>query len=131
MFCGLWDFTGDYRATGHFTSMHIGGGHIGAYAAMALPFTLAVLALRPRGSGTALSAIVAISLGGGYTLAASMARTAYAAGVLGLLASGFLSVIAGRRRSGAGAGARGAVHCRACRGCRDDRDARALQHIFR
>ncbi|MBS0640750.1 MAG: hypothetical protein JSS43_12800 [Proteobacteria bacterium] len=98
MFCGLWDFTGDYRATGQFTSMHVGGGHIGAYAALALPFTLALLALRPRALGL-LSAAITL-LGGGYTLAASMARTAYAAGVFGLLVSGFVSVTAGRRRSG-------------------------------
>ena len=38
VFTGLFDFTTDYRVVGSFSSMNVGGGHIGAYIAMALPF---------------------------------------------------------------------------------------------
>jgi uncharacterized membrane protein len=40
VFTGLFDFTTDYRVVGTFFSMNVGGGHISAYIAMALPFLL-------------------------------------------------------------------------------------------
>lgn len=46
LFVDLLDFTSDYRAIGPFASMHFGGGHIGAYLAIALPFLVWSL---PRG----------------------------------------------------------------------------------
>ena len=95
LFCGLLDFTGDYRATGQFTSMHVGGGYIGAYAALALPFALSLATLRPRVLGVLLAPIALLL--GGYTLAASMARTAFGAGGMGLGATVLVGVTARRR----------------------------------
>jgi hypothetical protein len=102
LYCGLFDFSGDYRVAGPFSSMRVGGGHIGAYAALALPFTLALLTLRPRHFA------VAVTLGGliagGYTLAATLARTAFAAGAAGMLATGFAMICGRDRRSAAPVG---------------------------
>ena len=60
--------------------MHIGGGHIGAYVALALPF-LVVGLHRPRLAG--LLAMVAVIALGGYTLVVTFARTAYVAALGG------------------------------------------------
>ena len=37
---GVFDFASGYRVAAGFSSMHVGGGHIGAYVAMTLPFLL-------------------------------------------------------------------------------------------
>ena len=55
LYSGLLDFSGDYRVAGPFSSMRVGGGHIGAYAALALPFALTLLSLRPRVVGAVLA----------------------------------------------------------------------------
>jgi hypothetical protein len=59
--------------------MHIGGGHIGAYIAMALPFLLVFL-LRPRPA--AIFALLGIALCSGYALVVSYARAAYASALV-------------------------------------------------
>lgn len=82
LFTSLFDFTSEYRVVATFSSMHIGGGHIGAYIAMALPFLL-VLLLRPR--APALVALVGIALCTGYALVVSFARAAYAAALVSTL----------------------------------------------
>ena len=82
LFTSLFDFTSGYRVVGTFSSMHIGGGHIGAYIAMALPFLLVFL-LRPRPA--ALLAMLGIALCSGYALVVSYARAAYAAGLISTL----------------------------------------------
>ena len=73
VFTGLFDFTTDYRVVGTFFSMNVGGGHIGAYIAMALPF-LFVCLLRPR--PLTLLAMFGIASGAGYALVVSYARAA-------------------------------------------------------
>ncbi len=75
LFVGLMDFNIDYRVVGPFVSMRIGGGHIGAYVAMVLPF---VLSLGLAGVLGWLPTIL-LGAGGAYTLAVTFARTAYAA----------------------------------------------------
>ena len=75
LFPGLFDFTSDYRVVATFSSMHLGGGYIGAYLAMALPFVLVFL-LRP--SPLALLAMIVVAIGAGYALVVSFARAAYA-----------------------------------------------------
>ncbi|HVZ08538.1 hypothetical protein [Rhodopila sp.] len=97
LYANLLDFSGDYRVAGPFASMHVGGGHIGAYAALALPFalslgtlsrgTLSLGTLRPRILGIG-AAVLGLMLGV-YTLAATLARTAYLAGAAGMVAAGF------------------------------------------
>ncbi len=75
LFVGVMDFSIDYRVVGPFISMRIGGGHIGAYIAMVLPF---VLSLGLAGVlGWLLMPLLGV--GGAYSLAVTFARTAYAA----------------------------------------------------
>ncbi len=74
-FVGLFDFTSDYRAVATFSSMHVGGGHLGTYLAMAIPF-LSLCLLKPRPgipTGLVLAAVA------GYALAVTYSRTGYAA----------------------------------------------------
>lgn len=54
LFVGVLDISRDYRVVGPFASMHFGGGHIGAYLAMALPFLVWCLPrpAAPRGGQT-------------------------------------------------------------------------------
>jgi VanZ family protein len=82
LFPGLFDFTSDYRVVATFSGMNIGGGYIGAYLAMALPFLL-VFMLRP--SAGPFCAMFAIAIGAGYALVVTFARTAYAAGLIATL----------------------------------------------
>ena len=67
IFTGLVDFTTDYRVVGTFSSMHVGGGHTGAFIAMALPFLLVCL-LRPR--PLILLAMFGVAICAGYALVA-------------------------------------------------------------
>ncbi len=80
-FVGVFDVHSDYRIVATFSSMHIGGGHIGAYVALALPF-LVIGLHRPRLAGlAAMAAVIAL---GGYTLVVTFARTAYVAALGGM-----------------------------------------------
>ena len=81
LFPGLVDFSSDYRVVATFSSMHLGGGYVGAYIAMALPFLL-VLLLGPR--ARSLLAMVMIVLVAGYALLVSFARAAYASAAIGM-----------------------------------------------
>jgi hypothetical protein len=76
LFPGLLDFSADYRVAATFSSMHVGGGYLDAYLAMALPFLL-VFVIRPRPAGVIALALLAV--GAGYALLATFARAAYAA----------------------------------------------------
>jgi hypothetical protein len=81
LFPGLFDFVSDYRVVGTFSSMHFGGGHIGAYLAMAFPF-LVVGLRKPR--PTIFLAALAVALIAGYALVVTFARTAYIATLIGI-----------------------------------------------
>ena len=95
LFTGIFDFTTDYRAVGPFSEMNIGGGYLGAYLAMALPFLL-VFMLRPR--PVSLLAMFGIAIGAGYSLVVTFARTAYAAALFSMLTAGLGWVLTGRHR---------------------------------
>ena len=95
LFTGIFDFTADYRVVGTFSGMNIGGGYIGAYLAMALPFLL-VFMLRP--TTLALLAMLGIAFGGGYAVVVTFARTAYAAALLSILTAGLGWALAARHR---------------------------------
>jgi hypothetical protein len=82
LFTGVFDFAGDYRVVGTFSSMHMGGGHIGAYIAMALPFLLVYL-IQP--SPLALLAMCSTAILGGYALVVTFARAAYCAAFVSIL----------------------------------------------
>ena len=94
LFVGIFDFTTDYRVVGTFSSMNIGGGYIGAYLAMALPFLL-VLVLRPR--VVWVLAIFGLAIAAGYALVVTYARTAYAAASISMLTAGLGWAWAARR----------------------------------
>lgn len=98
LFPGIFDFTSDYRIVATFSSMHLGGGHIGAYVAMTLPFVLACL-VRPRLVGIAAMLVVVVL--GGYTLVVTFARTAYAAALIAM-AVAFIGWAVAARRSRTG-----------------------------
>jgi VanZ family protein len=75
-FTSLSDIHGDYRIVASFSSMHVGGGHIGVYLAFAMPFMVICL-LRLR--VWTLVPLVGLLLLSNYTLALTFARTAYLA----------------------------------------------------
>lgn len=94
-FTSLSDIHSDYRIVATFSSMHVGGGHIGAFLAFSIPFLLICL-LRIR--LWTLVSLIAVLLLSGYTLAMTFARTAYAATFVSVLISGLLWMFALRRR---------------------------------
>jgi len=99
------DFSSDYRVVASFSSMHVGGGHIGAFLALALPFL--ALCLTRRG----WPLLAPLAAGGLYALLVCFARTAYAASALGfvVLAAGWVLAAARRRRAVAASALAGAV----------------------
>ena len=96
LFAGLLNFSSAYRVAGPFSSMRVGGGHIGAYAALALPFVLTLVPLRRRWMAMGLVAISCLL--GGYTITATFARTGYAACAVALVVSGMAWSCGNRRR---------------------------------
>lgn len=93
LFTGIFDFSTDYRVVAAFSSMRVGGGHIGAYLALALPFVMAAgFRSRPL---LALPVLALAALGGGYSVVVTYARTGYMACAAGLMATGFCRVLAG------------------------------------
>jgi O-antigen ligase len=80
LFPGGLDFVGNYRIVATFSSMHFGGGYVGAYAAMALPFALSLLVRGGRRGAAVLAGTVVLGI---YTLVVTFARAAYGATVAG------------------------------------------------
>ena len=75
VFTGPFDFRIVYRVVGTFSSMHFGGGYIGGYVAMALPFLF--VPPPPRRRVIALIVRLTIAVGALYTLVVTFARGAY------------------------------------------------------
>jgi len=80
-FPGLLNFGSEYRVSASFASMHVGGGHIGAYLAMSLPFLAAVAVSR---FWWGLPLALAGGACGAFALVVTFARTAYAAALVGV-----------------------------------------------
>ncbi len=96
-FTGLRDFATPYRVVATFSSMHFGGGYIGAYAAMALPFLFVLLAQRSRllrlgAAGVAVGAL--------YTIVVTFARAAYGSAFIASLTVVLCRAFAPRRGEG-------------------------------
>ena len=98
LFTDIWDFSASYRVAGPFSSMRAGGGHIGAYIALALPMALTLPRLHPR--WMAMGLLLLVCLMGGYTLVMTFARTAYVAGLIamGIAGAGWLRASRRQRR---------------------------------
>jgi hypothetical protein len=98
LFASILDVTVTYRVTGPFSSMRFGGGHIGAYFALSLPMAVCLVRLRPRWLGRGL--LLLTYLMGGYGLAVTFARSAYASAAIGLAVAGtgWLWTASGRGR---------------------------------
>jgi hypothetical protein len=90
LFADIGDFTANYRVAGPFSSMRVGGGHIGAYVVLALPMALTLPRLHPR--WLAMGLLLLTCTLGGYSLVTTFARTAYAAGLIamGIAGGGWL-----------------------------------------
>jgi hypothetical protein len=96
LFPGVFDFSADYRVAASFASMHIGGGYIGAYISLALPFLLVCLVRR---RALMLIAMTTVALSAGYALIVTYARTAYAAASIAIVIACFGWGWAARRGS--------------------------------
>ena len=88
---GLWNFTSAYRTTALFWEMHVGGGAIDAYLALATPFV--AWALWSSRSPLRWVAAAALALLTGYACLTTFSRGVYAAvagslALLGLLLAG-------------------------------------------
>lgn len=94
LFPGIFNFTADYRVVATFSSMHLGGGHIGAYLAMTLPFLILCLT-RPK--PIMLLVMLCIAIVASYALVVTFARTAYVAAVVSTLLAGIGWIAASSR----------------------------------
>jgi hypothetical protein len=97
-FTGLLDFSSDYRATGLFWEMHVGGAALDAVLAMTMPFAAAALA-QARRPLAALLPCAALALGA-YACLVTFSRIVYIAVPLGLVL-GWLLASRGAPRPGA------------------------------
>lgn len=83
IFTGLFDFETPFRVTATFSSMHLGGGSIGAFLAMTLPFLALPFVLR-AGLALRIAAVVVLA-GAAYTLLVTFNRAAYLGAVVAFL----------------------------------------------
>jgi O-antigen ligase len=97
LFTGPFDFRMPYRVVGTFASMHFGGGYIGAFVAMALPF---LLVPPPRARIAAVGSFILVAVGGLYTLVVTFARAAYVSATAAMLVAAALESCAAFRRGG-------------------------------
>jgi len=107
-FTGLFDAAADYRVTGLFSAMHVGGAYAESFVIAALPFALHAALLARTTAGRVAGAAAAVA--GCYALAVTFSRTAYVAvAVEALVFGGVLlatrSARAGGRRLVLGLGA--------------------------
>ncbi|HUB97744.1 MAG TPA: hypothetical protein VL993_17605 [Stellaceae bacterium] len=79
VFTGLWNFTAPYRIVATFSDMHLGGGFLGAYVVLALPFVFRLMSSR---AAVAMTCLFAVAAGGLYTLVVTFARGAYGSAIV-------------------------------------------------
>ena len=101
-FTGLTDFSSDYRVTGSFSDMHVGGAALDGYLMLTLPFA-AVWALKGRNPAGIAAASVAFVLGT-YATLVTFSRSTHLAFALCMSVVLFVFL----RGSGAGKGPGGA-----------------------
>ncbi len=91
VFVGLFNFSEDYRVVGTFSSMHVGGGHIGAALALVLGCVVAGFSTRLR--WWMLLVLIPVL----YALAVTYARAAYAAGFVAAVTASVATLISAFR----------------------------------
>ena len=90
-FPGLTNFSENYRVTATFGSMHVGGGAIDGYLALALPFTLLWLnERRPLIKVIAAAALLAL---GSYTIMVTFSRGLYVACIMMIFVLAFGAMV--------------------------------------
>jgi len=98
-FPGAFDLFSFYPASGPFASMNVGGGHLGAFVAMAFPFTLLRRSRRLRLERNALRLV---TLAASYVLIVTFSPLIYGAAALGIAVTFFGRTVpageSGRRR---------------------------------
>jgi hypothetical protein len=100
-YTGLLDFSSDYRVTGPFWEMHVGGAALDFSLAVGLPFAFAaVLRAATPWRWVVLSAVLALAL---YAALVTFSRIVYVAVPVGLLVVGVLEGMARPRPVGADA----------------------------
>ncbi len=100
VYAGLFDFSLPYRTSAWFWEMHVGGGAIDAYLAMALPFAFWAVWTAPTAwRWAAANALMVVSV---YTVLTTYSRGAYLAVLISLV---FMGVSAWRLRLAPAAGA--------------------------
>lgn len=87
-YTGLLDFSTDYRATGLFWEMHVGGAALDAALALSFPFALAALAVA-HGRRQWLVAVLALALGA-YAALSTFSRVVYVGVPLALAVTAWL-----------------------------------------
>ena len=90
-FPGLTNFSENYRVTSTFGSMHVGGGAIDGYLALALPFTLLWLSeRRPLTKVIVAAALLAL---GSYTIMVTFSRGLYVACIVMIFVLAFGAMV--------------------------------------
>ncbi len=102
-FVGLFNFSTDYRTTGLFWEMHVGGAALDGFLALLMPFVLRELFVAH--SHRRWAAVVACLGLGGYACLTTFSRGVYLAVPVGLAVTLALCLLSARRQRG-----RGGVH---------------------
>ena len=95
IYSGLFDFNDDFRVVSTFASMHIGGGHIGAFLTIAIPACLVSIFRDPLAGFRWLSGVTLVL--GIYTLLVTFARSAWLGSIVGIVVVLILSIIVMQR----------------------------------
>ena len=99
LYSGIFDFNDEFRVVSTFASMHIGGGHIGAFLTIAIPACLVSIFRDPVDGFRWLSGLSLVF--GIYTLLVTFARSAWFGSLVGIGVVIILSLLVMRRgRSG-------------------------------
>jgi hypothetical protein len=97
LFVYPFDFDVFYRVVGPFFSMHLGGGHIGAYLVMAIPFLVVCL----RGPNPlVVLCMLGLAMGAAYGVVVTYARAAYFAAFVAAAVASLGWSVGGRAKLG-------------------------------
>ena len=95
-FASLFDFASDYRVTGPFSSMHMGGAYIECFLAVAAPFLILLILQTGSGAGRVLGVILLLATT--YALMVTFSRNGYSAFGIALAIVLFFALFKSGRR---------------------------------